>query len=50
MSMGASIPKIYVMRKDGLDELGAHMDCYAANLGYPVYFNPNRYSDKGGLS
>lgn len=40
MSMGASLPKIYVMREDGPDELGAHMDCYTAHLGYPVYFKP----------
>jgi hypothetical protein len=41
MSMGDALPKIYVLRLNGPDELSAHFDCLASRLGYPVFFRSN---------
>lgn len=40
MQMGDVLPKIYVLRNAGPDLMTCHFDCYAARLGYPVYFKP----------
>lgn len=38
MQMGSALPKIYVLRMSGPDEIGTHFDRPAGELGYPVYF------------
>ena len=37
-SPGAKVPKIYVLRNDGMDEMRSRFDCKASRLGYPIFF------------
>lgn len=41
MRAGESLPSLYILGLEGPRELRTHLDCYAANVGYPLFYQPN---------
>lgn len=41
MRAGEALPKLYITGTDGPRELRSHLDCYAASVGYPLFYRPN---------
>lgn len=48
MRAGESLTTLYILGLDGPRELRTHLDCYAANVGYPLFYQPNDKLTDGG--